>query len=308
MKTDDFSFVSATGVGEIRAKSFRPEGKAEKTVLVIHHGMAEHMGRYEAFIRFLTERGITVYMHDMASHGSSGTTPEEAGWFGEKDGWKGLVKDFRTMVLRAEKENPDSQLIVMGHSMGSFICRMYTALYPEDGFQGAIYMGTGGPNPAAGAGLAMASVIGGLKGKKHKSKMLAKTAFGTYGKRCEGRTEYDWLSRDQEIVDKYIADPWCGYPFTVRGMYDLIRLNRDSNSADWYRKVPKGLRILLISGEEDPVGSYGKGVRTVEQKLKETGHTHVTLLLYPECRHEVLNETNKQQVMEELLDWIKTEK
>ena len=305
MRIQAFEFPSATGVCEIHGGAYLPDDGAFDTVLVIHHGMAEHRQRYEHFIGCLCEKGIAVYMHDMANHGESNTDMALTGWFGEKDGWLGLIADFREMVLRAKRENPGKKLIVMGHSMGSFICRLYTSRYPEDGFDGAIFMGTGGPNPAAAAGKTLAGMIGLFAGKKHKSKLLAKMAFGTYGKRFEGRTEYDWLTRETGIVDKYIADPYCGYLFTAQGMHDLIEANADSNAEAWYAGVPADLPVLLISGEEDPVGDYGKGVRIVADKLKETGHTAVTLKLYPECRHEVLNELNREEVMADIIQWMK---
>ena len=305
MRQQDFSFPSATGVCTISVRACLPETDPE-TVLVIHHGMAEHRERYEGFISFLCSRGTAVYMHDMANHGASNEKPEETGWFGEEDGWKRLIEDYRTVVRRASEEHPGKKLIVMGHSMGSFLVRLYTAKYPEDGFAGAIFMGTGGANGAAGAGLLMAKTIAAFRGKKYKSSLLNRMAFGTYNKRFEGRTDFDWLTRDTEIVDKYIADPYCGYLFTVQGMADLISANAASNMQAWYEAVPKDLPILLVSGEEDPVGNYGKGVRSVAEGLKDTGHTQVTLKLYPGCRHEVLNETNRQEVMEDLLAWIGT--
>lgn len=301
----EFSFPSATGVSTVSACAYLPETEPE-TVLVIHHGMAEHRQRYEPFIGFLCDHGTAVYMHDMANHGTSNEKTEETGWFGEADGWKGLIGDFRTMVRRAMEEHPGKKLIVMGHSMGSFLCRLYTAQYPEDGFAGAIFMGTGGANGAAGAGILMAKAIAVFKGKKHKSALLNRIAFGTYNKRFEGRTDFDWLTRDREIVDRYIADPYCGYLFTVQGMEDLIRANAASNAKDWYEKVPKDLPVLLVSGEEDPVGDYGSGVKNVADQLKATGHTRVTVKLYPGCRHEVLNETNRQEVMDDLLAWMGT--
>ena len=305
MRQRDYSFPSATGVCTISARAYLPETEPE-AVLVIHHGMAEHRERYEGFISFLCGHGMAVYMHDMANHGASNEKQEETGWFGEEDGWKRLIEDYRTVVQRALKECPGKKLVVMGHSMGSFLVRLYTAKYPEDGFAGAIFMGTGGANSAAGAGLLAAKLIAAFRGKKHKSSLLNKMAFGTYNKRFEGRTGFDWLTRDTEIVDRYIADPYCGYLFTVQGMADLISANAASNMRTWYESVPKDLPILLVSGEEDPVGDYGKGVRNVAAGLKETGHEKVTLKLYPGCRHEVLNETNRREVMEDLLAWIRT--
>ena len=305
MQTTLFEFPSATGVCDIHACTCMPEDGVSDTVLVIHHGMAEHRKRYEPFIAFLCGQGISVYMHDMASHGESAEKTGLKGWFGEAHGWEALVADFRKMVQRARSENPGKKLIVMGHSMGSFICRAYTAMYPTDGYDGAIYMGTGGPNPAAGMGKCVAAVIGSLRGKKHKSDMLNKMAFGSYLKKFEKRTPFDWLTRDQQIVDQYIQDPDCGYLFTVQGMYDLIAVNAMTNSTKWYQDVPKNLPILLISGAMDPVGGYGAGVEKVGAGLQKTGHSRVMVKLYPECRHEILNELNREEVMDDIVAWIK---
>ena len=156
----------------------------------------------------------------------------------------------------------------------------------------------------AGVGKALSSLIGIFKGKKHKSKSMDKIAFGSYGKNLEGRTSFDWLTRDTEIVDKYIADPYCGYLFTVQGMNDLIRANMASNTDEWFQKVPKELPILLISGAQDPVGEWSKGIEAISQKLSETGHNRVTTKLYPDCRHEILNELNKGEVMVDILSWM----
>ena len=303
MKRTEYSFPSATGICTINAEKYFPdEGKAER-ILVIHHGMAEHRVRYEPFIEFLTNHGVAVYMHDMASHGHSiGDTP--TGWFGEKEGYRKLVQDFHTNVMRARTENPEAQVLVMGHSMGSFICRLYTAGYREDGIRGAIYMGTGGPNPAGAAGKMAASLIALIKGKKHKSETLNKLAFGSYNKAFEGRTPFDWLTRDNAIVDRYIADPLCGYLFTVQGMHDLIEANGTCNTKEWFETVPKTLPILLTSGAMDPVGDYSRGIRAVEAGLRETGHTNVTVKLYENARHEILNELNKDEVMGDLLQWM----
>ncbi len=303
LNTRDFRFVSATGTGEISAQVCLPEEKA-KAVLVIHHGMAEHQKRYLAFRQFLAEHGIVTYMHDMANHGASNRNMEETGWFGPKDGWKGLVADFRTLVQRAAQENPGLPVFVMGHSMGSFICRAYCAMYPKDPKAGAIFMGTGGPNPAAGAGKMMASLLGTVMGKKHKSKLMDRMAFGKYNEHFEGRTPFDWLTREQGIVDQYIADPYCGFLFTVQGMHDLVSVNAGVNQSSWYAQIPQKLPMLLISGEEDPVGEYGRGVRTVAEELRRTGHPDTELKLYPGCRHEILNETNRAQVMEDVLQWM----
>ena len=299
-----FHFPSKTGVCEISAHIYTPEDGWFETVMVIHHGMAEHQKRYEEYIRFLCDHGIAVYMHDMANHGESNQDPEQKGWFGRRGGWNALIEDYREMVLCAKKEHPACRLILMGFSMGSFIVRMYASRYPKDGFDGVILMGTGGPNPAAGPGKVLSSVIGTACGKKHRSRLMNNIAFGTYGDRFEGRTAYDWLTRDKAIVDRYLADPDCGFMFTVQGMNDLIQVNAASNSVSCAKGIPKDLPILLMSGGQDPVGDYGAGVQKVAEMLKETGHTRVTTKIYPECRHELLNEINRDEVMNDIAAWI----
>lgn len=306
MKIDDFTYPSATGVCDISASSYLPDDGAFDTVLVINHGMAEHRERYLGFIEFLTGNGVAVYMHDMANHGRSNQDFAETGWFGEIDGWKGLVEDLRANVLKAKEENPGKKLIVMGHSMGSFLCRIYTAEHPEDGFDGAIYMGTGGPNPLAAAGDKLSSLIGAVCGKKHKSKLLDKITFSAYSKPFEHRTNFDWLTRDTAIVDQYVADPYCGFLFTTQGMNDLVQVNVRSNTDEWFATLPKDLNILLIGGAMDPVGDFSKGVDAVAAKLAATGHENVKTKLYPDCRHEVLNELNRNEVMADLLAWIES--
>ena len=305
MIKNEYGFPSATGVCDIYACKYTPDNGEFDTVLVIHHGMAEHQQRYLGFIEYLCNNGIAVYMHDMANHGKSNKNFDESGWFGDNDGYKALVDDFKKNLDLAKEENPDKKIYVMGHSMGSFICRCLTAWYPDEGYAGAIYMGTGDANPIAGIGLKVAGLVAKIKGTKHKSKMLDKMSFSSYGKGFEGRTSFDWLTRDSAIVDKYIADEYCGFLFSAMGMKDLVELNIASNTDDWYAKVPKDLKILLTSGAEDPVGPKAAGIESIGEKLKATGHTNVTVKIYPDCRHEILNELNKDEVMADIVNWIK---
>lgn len=287
---------------EIHGRQFLPQTQA-KAAVAIHHGMAEHMERYADFITYLTSNGVAVFMHDMANHGSSNQNRAELGFFGKKDGWLGLIKDYKTVFECMRKAYPAVKHIAFGHSMGSFIVRCFDARYPELS-SASVYMGTGGTNDAAGIGIKVADLIAHIKGAHHRSEFMDKLAFGKYNVKFEKRTSYDWLTRDQAIVDQYIADPLCGYLFTIKGMADLLHLNTAANSDEWYEKVRKDLPILLISGAEDPVGEYAKGIDEVYNKLLQSGHTAVEEKLYPECRHEVLNELNKEEVYEDIYSFI----
>lgn len=304
MKIKNYGFPSATGVCSIYANAYLPDEDYDY-VLVINHGMAEHQERYLGFIEYLVKNGVAVYMHDMANHGKSNADFADTGYFGETDGYKALVEDFKISFDTAKAENPDKKLYVMGHSMGSFIVRCFTAWYPNESYSGAIYMGTGDANPIAGMGDKLSAIVAKIKGSKYKSKMLDKISFGSFGKGFEGRTNFDWLTRDNAIVDKYIADDYCGFLFTVKGMNDLVKINIAANTDEWYKEVPKDLKILLTSGALDPVGPKAQGIENIADKLKATGHTNVTVKIYPDCRHEILNELNKDEVMADILEWIK---
>ena len=165
-------------------------------------------------------------------------------------------------------------------------------------------MGTGGSNPAAGMGKAISNLIASIKGSTYKSKMLDKMTFGSFNKKTDKKTSFDWLTRDSAIVQKYIDDDYCGFLFTVKGMNDLVNLNVWANSAECYNTVKKDLPILLVAGADDPVGAYSKGINEVADKMKASGHTNVTVKLFPGCRHEVLNETNRQEVYEGIDEFL----
>lgn len=303
MNKKEFNFQSATGQCEIYGCEYTPDSGEVKAVIVMHHGMAEHQGRYQAYFEYLTSQGFAVFMHDMANHGKSNVDFNISGYFGEKDGYKALIADLKTVFDMAKAEYPDKKIIVFGHSMGSFIVRCFTAQYGNE-IDGAVFMGTGGPNPIAGMGDKISAFIAKTKGKFYKSKTLDKLTFGSYNAKFEGRTPFDWLTRDNAIVDKYIEDKYCGFLFSAQGMNDLVKLNIAANTKEWYSAVPKDLPILIVSGELDPVGEYGKGLRTIEANLIGTGHKKVTLKLYPDCRHEILNELNKEEVYADINSFI----
>ena len=300
MKMKAYTYPSTSSLATIHAWQWCPEDGNVKAVLLLHHGMAEHCGRYEGFLQAFTDMGYAVFMHDMLGHGRSCATPEERGFFGEKDGYNILIQDARQLYDIARGEYPDKKLVIAGHSMGSFIMRCFTARYPDLDYAAAIYIGTGGPNPLANISVALTTAVGALKGKRYRSKWMENTGFKGYNDRCEGRTDSDWLSRDQASVDDYLADNACGFTFTVAAYGDLGRLLLESSSDQWYQRIPAQLPILFVSGQEDPVGNYGAGVRAVSEKLQATGHTRVQVLLYPGARHEILRETNSPEVYRDI--------
>ena len=307
MKTErtEFTLPSALERTNIKGFMYTPVVKANvKAIFVIAHGMAEHKERYEEFCDFLAQNGYAVFIHDHLGHGQSVNSDDELGFFGENDGWKNLVEDCRTVTDFARAEFEKRPVIFFGHSMGSFVARAYTRLHDKKDLKGVIYAGTSGTNPAAGIAVKLADAVAKSKGNMHRSELINTLAFGTYNKKYKPqRTAFDWLTTDNDIVDKYIADKYCGYLFTACGYRDLFSVLKYVSGKDWYKNVRKDLPVFLVAGDNDPVGEYGKGVKQVAEDLKKTGHTAVHTKLYKGMRHELLNEIDRQTVMNDILEW-----
>ena len=225
------------------------------------------------------------------------------GYFGKKNGYMNFIEDCKQLTDIAKNEYKGLPFIFFGHSMGSFIAREYTAYYGNE-IDGAVYCGTSGPNPGAAVGGMLANMIASRKGEMYRSEFINNIAFGTYNKKTEKRTAFDWLTKDTAVVDKYIEDKYCGFLFTATGYRDLFNLLSSVSSKNWYKKVPTELPILLMAGQDDPVGAYGKGVTQVYRELKDTKHKNVTLNLYEGDRHEIHNELDRDKVMDELIAWL----
>lgn len=295
-------FPSATGICEIRYRIWQPE--SPRICLQIIHGMAEHIARYEEFAAFLAENGILVYGMDLAGHGKSIREGEPYGYFGEKNGWNNLIEDNMIMHDQVLKDYPSLPRVLLGHSMGSFLARTYAGVKGSD-FDAFIFSGTAGGNPA----IPIAKLIAKLAIKKGQGKQpnltLNSLGFGAYNKQFQPqRTDFDWLSKNTDSVDAYVADPLCGFVFSSYAFYDLFTGLSEISSRNWAERVPKK-PILLISGGKDPVGGNGKGVQQVMKWLKATGHDPC-LKLYPDGRHEMLNETNREEVYNDVLLFLET--
>ena len=301
----DFTFLSSDGKTMLHGISWTPEEKPV-AVLQIVHGVAEYIGRYGGFARFLNEQGIAVAGHDHLGHGHSTTANGTPVYFGDGNNWQTVVDDVYLLHNRLKEAYPDVPHILMGHSMGSFVARSYLIRYPGT-VKAAIIMGTGWQGSlTVTAGIAISNVLA-RKGADKTSDLVTKLAFGPYLKPFKPiRTEMDWLSADAENVDAYIADPLCGAPPTVglfREMLKGFRFNQKFKNLD---KMDGRTPILLISGEKDPVGDLGAGVRQTYAEFKRSGVADCTMKLYPDLRHEILNEKTMQQtVYEDIWNWMK---
>ena len=294
-----FSFPSSNKANTLAAYKLVPE--QPRAMVQISHGMKEYFLRYEGFAEYLAQNGFLVFGHDHLGHGNTAKSPDALGFTVSADA---LIEDVHNLSLAMKNEYPTLPLILFGHSMGSFIARAVLEQYAAD-YAAAVICGTGGPDTPASAGKLLAGLLIAFKGEHHRSKLVTDIAFGSYNKKFEkGCDKNAWLTRDDEIVTRYNADPFCSYGFPLRGYYDLFDLVGRVNRRAWFHELPKDFPLLVVSGATDPVGSWGKGVRAVANRLQKAGMKNLTLRLYPEMRHEILNEFGKETVRKETLEWI----
>lgn len=301
MRTD-FFFKSGSGA-RLHGCRWTPDSQV-RAVLQIVHGIAEYVERYDGFANFLNRQGILVVAEDHMGHGKSISQECPQGYFA--GGWQTAVDDTYRLTRDTMAEFRDVPFILFGHSMGSFMARTILAKYPDSGITAAVICGTGWqPAPVLAAGKAACALVCRAKGERAPSPLLQAMAFGTYNRKVEyPRTPYDWLSRDNSVVNAYKADPLCGFTPTVGLMRDMMEgiayIQREENLA----RMGKALPVLFIAGGDDPVGSYGAGVRTAAEAFRKAGMERVDVRIYPLCRHELLNEINREEIMDDVSRWI----
>lgn len=280
-----------------------PDGEP-KAVVQIAHGMAEHSARYARVAEALTAARYAVYAHDHRGHGRTAGAADH-GYFADRDGWARVVADLRQVTDYARAEHPGLPVFLLGHSMGSFLARSYVIQDSHD-LAGLVLSGTAGDPGALGkVGAGVAALEARLRGRRHTSSLLDKLTFGQYNAAFKpNRTDFDWLSRDDAEVDAYVADPLCGNTFTSGFFADLLGGLAGINDPQQVAAVRRDLPVLLVSGDRDPVGDGGKGPRAVAQAYREAGLTDVTCTLYPEARHELFNETNRDEVLADVVSWL----
>lgn len=305
MHKEVFRYLSGDSKTEIYAVKWIPEGKINGIVQIIH-GMAEHIGRYEQFAQFLTRHGILVTAHDQLGHGESAADEKELGYFADNHAADILITDIHALRIKLQKEYPDVPYFMMGHSMGSFLLRMYLMIYPSEGIAGAVVMGTGmQPSIALKFGRFLCRFLARFFGWHYKSRLITSVVIGRYNKKFAALNDgTSWLSRNVESNREYNASPKCGFMLTLNGYDTLFSLIQYIQDPAHMVQMPENLPILFVSGQDDPVGNFGKGVRQVYESYKHQGCTDLTWKLYPDDRHEILNELDCTQVYTDIYDWI----
>lgn len=306
MKRIDFTFQAEDGV-EIQAYKWIKEDIDIKGIVQIAHGMAEHALRYEPFCNFLTANGYIVYANDHRGHGQTYKHKSDRGHLANKNGFELATKDLFILSELIRKEHKELPLFLLGHSFGSFLVRRYVQVF-DNQISGILISGTGGdPKLLGKIGLAIARLSKKIKGPKKENPLMDMLIFGSYNKRITPkRTNFDFLTRDERVVDQYIRDENCGFICTTSFYVDLLEGLLKIHEPAEIKKTPKKLPIFIFSGDEDPVGDYGKGVQFVYEQLLQHECEQVSIKLYEGGRHEMLNEINKEEVYTDVLNWLDT--
>ena len=304
MNKQEFNFPSSDGITTIRGVVYIPDGDI-KAILQISHGMVEFIDRYDDFAKYLTDKGILVTGNDHLGHGGSVTSEDNWGYFHEDEGYKKVLEDLYTVTKITKEKYPNKPYFLLGHSMGSFYARRYLFTYGEE-LDGAIIMGTAWQEKiTVKTGKLLCKLIGLFKGSKYRSKFINNMALGPYNKKWEPSiTHNDWLTKDEKIVEWYSNEPKCSFIFTLNGFYNLFSVLDDVCDKNNIAKVRKDLPVLFMAGQDDPVGNFGKGVKKTYDTFKEVGIKDVSIKLYPNDRHEILNETDKDIIYEDLYNFI----
>lgn len=305
MAVPEICFIQSSVIGQ-KLHTMIWGVEAPRAVLQISHGMAEHIARYDDFAQFLNEHGIAVIGASHLGHGLTAKDEASLGFIARRNGWEHMVKDMQLVREYAEEKYPGVPYFLLGHSMGSFLARTYITKPFAKGLSGAVISGTANqPGAVVSAGAFLGKILRLFQGKRHRSKALNALSFGAYNNAFKPtRTEFDWLSRNEENVDKYISDPFCGFCFTISAFGDLFDGLKYINKFKKIKKIDKKLPCLFISGDKDPVGANGKGVKKVAERFAEAGIEDVRMKLYPDARHEVLNEINRSEVYGDVLSFI----
>jgi len=288
----------------IHRHTWRPDEGAPRAVVQILHGLAEHSARYRRLAEALTGSGYAVVAHDHRGHGHSVRDERDRGHFADHDGWTRAVRDAHQLRQDIAEAFEGLPVVLLGHSMGSSLA-LWVAAESGHRYAGMLLSGpTGVVGPLRVAGLQVCKLERWRLGRRGYSTILHNLSFGDFNKGFEGRTDYDWLSRDPDEVDKYADDPFCGFIVTTQHWHDhLVALGAQS-AVPFLRRIPKTLPIRVALGDRDPVSQGGKQVDTLLSRMTTAGLDQVSKRYYEGARHEIFNETNRDEIVEDCMKWM----
>lgn len=303
MEKKELYMPSTSGEDMLHIIEWKPEGKVQG-IIQISHGMIEHIGRYDRFATFMVKKGFLVIGNDHLGHGET-AAGENYGYFAPEDGSRYVVRDLHRVSLYIRKQYPEVPFFLLGHSMGSFMARRYAMTYGRE-LDGLIAMGTGSkPEWLLKVGRMLVLVLSAVKGERANSWLLERFCFALYNRHFKPvRTPSDWLTRNEKLVDAYRNDPYCTFEFTLNGYRTLFEVISFIQKRENICRLPHHLPMLFLSGDEDPVGNYGRSVRRVAKSYRRAGVMDVTCKLYPDARHELFNELEYEKTQEDIWNWL----
>jgi alpha-beta hydrolase superfamily lysophospholipase len=303
--SDDGIQLTLPDGAPLQVRRWQPARNQGWVVLVVH-GMGEHAGRYDRFAADLNAAGATVYGVDLPGHGRTPRRIADRGHFADRDGWNYAQAAIRAAHLHAAAAHPGQPLFLFAHSMGSFLSQDYLTRHGGE-LAGAILSAT---NASMGAmrrvGLVLMHAEALVYGKRHPSLLALEMSFRRYNARiADAATDYDWLSRDPAEVQRRLADPLCGFPCTAGLWIDLLSAGAHLTDAARLRRIPPSLPVLLVAGTDDPVSDFGRGSEALARCYRDVGLRDVTVRIYPGGRHELLNDSCRDEVTADILDWLR---
>lgn len=297
------TFTSENHTNNIKYYIYLPDDEP-KGIIQILHGMCEYFKLYESLINYFTLQGYIVCGNDHLGHGSSVKKSDDLGYFAEKDGYICLVEDVNSLTKIMKQKYKVLPYILVGYDMGSFILRQYITKYAEH-LDGVIIIGTTDEEYLSKIWRKPAISAERKKGGEYRNEKLHTELLNSFSKKISNpRTKFDWLSRDASYVDSYANDEKCNFVFSNSAFDDLYALLNQITSKDWAQKVPTNLPILMLSGQEDPIGNFGKGIKKINKSLINACVEDVKIKIYEGCRHNILNELNKKEIYKDIFEWI----
>lgn len=288
---------------KLHVLKWTPDSDPLRGVVHIVHGLAEHAGRYHHVAKFLNENGFVVYAHDHRGHGK--TDEDHLGHIDTENGFDLMISGIGDIQTEVQENYPNLPLFIIGHSMGTFLLQRYLQITSDEP-DGVVYSGSNGkPPPILGIGILISKIITKIYGADSQSSLLHKMTFGAYNSKFKPtKTEVDWISRDSEMVQLYVDDPYCNAIPSASFFGSLFQGLKTLHGHKPFSDHSKDLPILIISGDDDPVSDMGKGIKSLEKLILKSGVEDLTVKIYEGGRHEMFNEINRDEVLNDLLKWI----